>query len=102
MMVRKPEPGNTVLAQRISAATVDYMTSHETLSARDASLDRLVDQYRRGIDDMDAEESPLPQQPAKEEQQQDIGKKQHRRKKNKNTDRKPPRNGQSSKEGDGR
>ena len=95
MMVRKPEPGNTVLAQQIRDATVDYTTSHETLSTRDASLDRLVEQYRSGIDDMDTEEQPPPPQPPKQEIQQSNGKKHHRRKNNKDAEQKGRQKGKT-------
>ena len=93
MMVRKPEPGNMALAQQIRDATVDYTTSHKTLTTRDASLDRLVEQYRSGIDDMDMEVQQPPPQPPKQETQQNNGKKQHRRKKNKNDQQKGRRKG---------
>ena len=93
MMVRKPEPGNTTLAQQIRDATVDYTTSHDTLTTRDASLDRLVEQYRSGIDEMDTEVQQPPPQPPKQETQQNNGKKQHRRKKNKNDQQKGRRKG---------
>ena len=55
MEVRKPVPGDAHLAQQIRAATGQYTTSHEILSARDASLERLVEQYRKTIDDPDGE-----------------------------------------------
>ena len=56
MEVRKPEPGNVALAEQIRAATVDYTIDHATLSARDASLQRLVEQYRRTVDEAENEE----------------------------------------------
>ena len=59
MEVRKPVPGDAHLAQQIRAATGQYTTSHETLSARDASLERLVEQYRKTIDDPDGEGEQL-------------------------------------------
>ena len=95
MMVRKPEPGNMALAQQIRDATVGYTTSHETLTTRDASLDRLVEQYRSGIDEMDMEAQQPPPQPPKQETQQNNSKKQHRRKKNKNAQQKGHRKGKA-------
>ncbi|MCY4576696.1 MAG: type IV secretion system DNA-binding domain-containing protein [Chloroflexi bacterium] len=56
MEVRKPGTGNGALAQRIRAGTVDYTTGHDILGARDASLERLVEQYRKTVDDADSEE----------------------------------------------
>ncbi len=56
MEVRKPETGNVALAEHIRAATVDYTINHATLSARDASLQRLVEQYRRTVDEAENEE----------------------------------------------
>ncbi len=47
MEVRKPQPGNTGTARRIRQATEEYTTGHATLVARDASLDRLVADYRK-------------------------------------------------------
>ena len=72
---------------------MDYTTSHDTLTTRDASLDRLVEQYRSGIDEMDTEVQQPPPQPPKQETQQNNGKKQHRRKKNKNDQQKGRRKG---------
>ena len=56
MEVRKPGTGNVSLAHRIQAGTVDYTTGHDILGARDASLVRLVEQYRKTVDDAENEE----------------------------------------------
>ena len=56
MMVRKPEEGEAAVADRIRAAASAYTVSHRRVDYGDADGHRKVDDYRKGIDDLESDE----------------------------------------------
>ena len=46
LAVRKPEPGDPAMAERVKARAVDYTTSAETLASQDAEAERQVKEFR--------------------------------------------------------
>ena len=46
LAVRRPEPGDEAVAERVKARAVDYTTSAETLASLDAEAERLVKEFR--------------------------------------------------------
>ena len=58
MMVRKPEEGDPSVAARIRAATSEYTVSARQVEYADADGHRKVDQFQKGVDDLnDAEDA---------------------------------------------
>ncbi len=53
MMVRKPEPGNPAVADRIRDAMAAYTVSTRQADYADAEGQRKVDDYRKGMDDIE-------------------------------------------------
>ncbi len=60
--LRKPGPGDPVVAERIRAAMADYTTPAETLASQDAEAHRRVQDFRDKLDQEDAD-SASGQQP---------------------------------------
>ena len=56
MMVRKPEEGEAAVADRIREAASAYTVSHRRVDYGDADGHRKVDDYRKGIDDLENDE----------------------------------------------
>ena len=62
MTMRKPEPGDPEMAERIRAASVAYTVSAQQADYADAAGHGKVEEYRRGVEDLkDGEGSPSQQ-----------------------------------------
>ena len=55
LAVRRPEPGDPEMAERVRARAVEYTTSVETLAAQDAEAERLVKEFRERVKQEDEE-----------------------------------------------
>ncbi len=78
MMVRKPEPGDPVVADRIREATAAYTVSTRQADYAEADGHRKVDDYRKGMDDL--EEARAREEAEKAKQQTERRKQTSRRK----------------------
>ena len=78
MMVRKPEPGDLAVADRIREATAAYTVSARQSGYAEADGQRKVDDYRKGMDDL--EETRAREEAEKAKQQTERRKQTSRRK----------------------
>ena len=58
MLVRKPEEGSPVTADRIRAESESYVTSAEEIAAQQAEARKRADDYRQGVKDIRSGEDP--------------------------------------------
>ncbi len=77
MMVRKPEDGDTDVADRIRAATEGYTVSSQQADYADAEGHRKVEDYRQGVEDLE-NQNEGGQQEAKPKAEQSPGRKDQR------------------------
>ena len=59
MMVRKPEDGDPDTAARIRQASSSYITMAEVISAHQANGRRMVEKYRKGVQDISDGQNPF-------------------------------------------
>ena len=67
MMVRKPEPGDSEVADRIRAATQGYTVPARQADYGDADGHRKVDEYRQGVEDLENEGGQQEERPQAEQ-----------------------------------
>ena len=63
MLVRRPEPGDPEVADRIREAAAAYVTPTGDIGERDAGSRERVDEYREGLDDLRNGADPAPEEP---------------------------------------
>ena len=80
MMVRKPEPGDSEIADRIRAATEGYTVAARQVDYQDADGHRKVEEYHQGIEDLESE-SEGGQQEEKPQAEQGTSRKDQRSRK---------------------
>ena len=56
MAVKKPEPGDPEIARRIREESARYTTSAETIASREADAELLLEEFRKGLDELEQEE----------------------------------------------
>ncbi len=80
MMVRKPEPGDPDAADRIREATTAYTVSAREGDYADADGHRKVDDFRRGVEDIENGGTGEPETEEEPERRKQKSKRRHRRK----------------------
>ena len=58
MKVRKPEGGDPAAAERVLAGTAAYATPAETIASQDAEAQRLVQEFRDKLEEMEGDGAP--------------------------------------------
>ena len=67
MMVRKPEPGDSEIAERIRAATQGYTVAARQADYADADGHRKVEEYRQGVEELENEDGQQEEKPQAEQ-----------------------------------
>ena len=96
MMVRKPEPGDPVVAARIRAAASSYVVSADEIAAQQAEGRRRAEEFRKGVEAMEDGGEP-----AHKEEQSGVPEDPERRKQRSKWNRDGGADGEADGEGDG-